>query len=249
MNSKYVIIFVTAIALVCVSCSDNESDYSLNPFDSTKIKGSGIMTTQARDIPDFNELIINAAGEINITFGSPRSVTVIVDDNIMSYIETVHQSNKLEIIIEDGIDPVDYDLVVNVVVPSLSELTLGGAGTITGTNTLQTDHVDLTLDGVGSIDLSVDVTSLNTNFTGPGNITLSGSSVNHECEMSTVGRLKAFDLTTSKTLIDLRGIGKAEVHATDSLNVDITGLGKVYYQGYPVISGDNKGPNNVIDSN
>lgn len=247
MNIKYTFMVIFSIAiLLCTSCSEEERNH---PLMSTTIRGSGVMETQSRTVSDFDEVVLSAAGEVNISFGSPQTVSVTVDKNIMSYVETVLTGSRLDIRIKNGVNAMDYYLVVNIVVPQLKNLELRGAGSITGQNLLRTDDINLTLTGVGSIDLYTEASIVNTLFTGPGTVTLRGTTDNHICTMSSMGTLRAFDLATGVTAMTLSGSGNAEVNVSDTLRANLSGLGSVYYQGNPTIIDVRTGLGRVIDAN
>lgn len=233
-------------ALLLVSCT---SETRINPLNSTSIGGSGVMVTENRSALPFDELVLSAAGEVHITFGAPRSVSVTVDDNIMPYLETAHSGPQLDIKLLDGTSAHDYDLTVDIVVEDLQSLRLQGAGRILGSNLLQGDDVSLALTGAGTIDLNLEVDMINTLFTGPGTIMLAGSATKHTCQMTSPGALKAFELATQNTFIALGGPGSAEVHVTDTLYASLSGIGSVFYRGDPVITGSQSSVGRVIDSN
>ncbi|MDH3890461.1 MAG: DUF2807 domain-containing protein [candidate division Zixibacteria bacterium] len=246
MYTKQAVLMVAVIAMLCVSCSeDNQS----NPLTSSTIKGSGVLETESRTVGDFDELTLSAAGKVNITFGVPQSVTVTVDDNIMPYLQTGHSGSHLDIRVQDGIDARDYDLVVDLVVADLKALELAGVGSMGGHNTLQTEHIDLALTGAGTIDLDVEVSTVSTLFSGPGSLTLTGTADTHTCEMSSAGDLHAFELSTGTTDVTLSGVGSAEVNVSESLDANLSGLGSVYYRGNPTITGTDTGLGGVIDAN
>lgn len=87
------------------------------------------------------------------------------------------------------------------------------------------------LAGIGDFVLSgTDQDELTINFTGVGNI-------------------EAFDLKVDTCYITSSGIGDCEVYVVKLLDVEITGIGKVYYKGSPTITSDITGLGQLIDAN
>ena len=112
MRQTVLVTVVAALLGLMAACSDSDKR---GPTTSDALRGSGVLTIQHRSLPPFDELVLSAVGDVIITFGSPQIVTVTVDDNIMPHLVTEHTGTQLTIGIEEGVNAVDYDLTVNVV--------------------------------------------------------------------------------------------------------------------------------------
>jgi hypothetical protein len=230
--------------LLTVSCGDDD-----NPIDSSSIRGSGTPAIEVRTLSDFHEIALSAVGTINVSRGAPQSVTVTVDDNIMPYVETVVGSGRLEVRIRSGITATDYDLTVDLVIDSLSEVQIGGVGTVSLNDRFTSDDFAVAVSGVGTVVLDVDVDRLTTQISGVGTLQYTGTAGRHDYALSGVASLAAYALVTDTTTVNLGGQGDAQVYAEDWLNVNISGEGSVYYHGHPSVQVMVSGTGSVIDTN
>ena len=51
-----------------------------------RVKGSGKLITESREVREFDRIVLNGSGEVVITQGDEESLSVETDDNIMPYI-------------------------------------------------------------------------------------------------------------------------------------------------------------------
>ena len=245
MRRIVLITVVAALLGLLAGCSDNKRA----PTPSDAIRGSGVLTTVHHSLPPFDELVLSAVGDVSITFGSPQSVEVTVDDNIMPHLVLNHSGTWLDIGIDQDINAVDYDLTVDVVMTDVESLTLAGIGNIVGQNQLQAESVALTLAGIGNIVMDTECNLLNTLLAGTGNLELSGSTAKHTTVLAGSGTVAAFELSADTSLVTIAGEGNIEVTTIDRLGVLITGTGNVSYRGNPSITCSITGTGQVIDAN
>ena len=71
------------------------------------------------------------------------------------------------------------------------------------------------------------------NLTGAGIVILSGETDIQETHISGAGGLRAFNLESKTCIVNLSGLGGAEVTATDKLEATISGVGGIIYSGNP----------------
>lgn len=147
------------------ACSDHKR--GLEPSDV--IRGSGVPATQNYLVVAFDELVMSAAGDMSITLGSPQSLSVTVDDNIMPHVTMDLVDRWLVLGIDEEINATDYDLTINIVVTDLESLILAGVETFTGQNLPQTDRIELTPAGVGAIQINTS-NRLHVIISGIGNV-------------------------------------------------------------------------------
>jgi hypothetical protein len=242
---RIILTFSLVFIALGLSCSDD--DKSVTP---STTKGSGDLITVNRDLPDFHSLVNATVGHIFLTSGASQSVAITVDDNIIDHILTTVTNEGLVIQIAPGSNISDYTLTIAITMTDLESITLEGVGDITGQNAFQVDSIEVTMMGVGSINLEMEADYLNTShISGVGNHTFSGSADKHECAHTGVGNIQAFNLITDTTEIDLSAVGNAEVFVNNYLNVHIGASGSVYYKGNPTIHQSGTGSGQVIDAN
>lgn len=229
-----------------VSCSDDEDK---NPIVTTTITGSGTLVTVDRTVASFHSVSLATVGKVNITSGSPQSVSVTVDDNIETHISTTVNNGVLLVSHNPAVNLSDFELTVDLTMTDLEALTITGVGTIATTNRFEVDELDLLLSGVGHMILDLDADRISSVLSGVGNLLLTGAVDRHNCIHSAVGSIQAFELVSDTTVAHLSGVGNAEVYVNDSLNVIISGIGSLLYRGDPTIVQTISGSGQVIDAN
>jgi len=229
-----------------IGCDDDDD---INGSSIPTVEGSGVMTTAYRDVGAFNSVEMNIVGQITITSGASNICSLTVDDNILRYIRTTVSGNRLIISGPRDVALTDYDLTVKLMMIDLEAIDLNGVGAVTSLNQFVADDVSVSVEGVGSVNLDLNVDLLTSTGDGVTNLVLAGSAAKHICIMGDNANISSFNFLTDTTAITLEGAGNAEVTAFRRLDVTIRGSGSVYYKGYPAINTVITGTGQVIDAN
>lgn len=85
---------------------------------------------------------------------------------------------------------------------------------------------------------------------GVGDITLEGDSRDvFTMEYRGVGNINAYALPVDHCIVVSSGLGHCKVHVQQILEADISGVGNVFYRGYPKISSTDSGVGELINAN
>jgi hypothetical protein len=177
------------------------------------VHGNGITKTVERQAADFNILETSGAYTIRIKSGqNKQQIKITGDANLLPLIVTSSQSNKLVIYPEKSICT-ETGITFEMNVLSLEALVSSGSDTISirGINTPK-----FVLDMGGSSDVE-----------------LNGVAHTLDVTMSGAGDLKARDLKTKESILNISGSSTANVYASERLKVDIIGAADVNYFGHP----------------
>ena len=226
---------IVTLVLVAMALACSEEDSTPTSSDIDRVDGSGVIANEERSVESFHSLTMNAVGHVNITQGTPPSLALSVDDNILPLITTQVSSGTLVISEAPGYDLNNYDLTVNVTMSNVRNLNVSGAGSITAVNQLEADELNLMVDGVGTVYLGLDVDHVTTAVAGVATIMMEGSATRHNCSFTGIGNLNAFGLSTDTTHVIITGEGEAYVTVSQFLRVLIAGVGTVRYYGQPTI--------------
>lgn len=199
------------------------------------ISGSGVLITEPLELPEFHSIENMTAGRVNLTYGTTQSVSVTADDNINEYFTAEVRNSKLVITKKRNAKLKDYELIYDITITDLEELTVNSAGSFVGTNKFEAGDVVLTTNSAGSISLELETNELLSYVNSAGSIKLSGIVYEHRAFVSSAGSLYAFDLSTNKTIINLSSVGCAEVYVTEILDATVSSLGSLYYKGNPQV--------------
>lgn len=210
------------------------------------VRGSGNVTSESRDVSDFDEVVLEGSGNLTIQQTGSESLTIEAEDNIIPYLKSDVEGDRLIISVEDNTtinstEPINYRLTVK----DLNTLTLSGSGNIATTG-INADELALTLSGSGNIDTpDTNTDELEVKVPGSGNVRATGKADSQDIDISGSGSYEALDLESKEAEIDLGGSGKASVNVLDDLDVTISGSGSVQYRGNPTVIQDIRGSGEV----
>ena len=122
---------------------------------------------------------------------------------------------------------------LNVSLPNLKEIRIGGQGSVTGVSTFISDELNLVINGDGKIILDVSANKINSKISGIGKITLSGTVNDVDISIPGSGKIDAMGLKTSRCNVNISGIGKCMIDVSDELTTNISGSGTVTYKTAP----------------
>ena len=175
------------------------------------VRGNGQIKTEERQVGAFANLDAGGAFEIEWENGSP-ALRITTDENLLPYIENNVSDDTLHLRTRDHIWPTHGIKIV------ISSPTRTG-GRIRGA-------VKLTVKQLSGPTFALE-------SKGASEVTLSGNVDRLLVDMTGASQLAAAGLQTRTAEISTTGAGDSEVAVTDTLNVAITGAGKVTYSGNP----------------
>ncbi len=182
---------------------------------SDNLVGSGNRKTETRDLKDFTEITVNGAYKVEVACGQEgRSVEIEADDNLLPYIKTDLQGATLNITQERGLSFTSLPRV-RISVPDLKVVRTDGAS-------------DFELVG-----LKNDVFRINVD--GASKFRASGETGTLDVELNGAARIDASQLRASTVNVESNGAGLTTVHATETLNATVNGVGSIEYYGDPKV--------------
>jgi hypothetical protein len=117
---------------------------------SSTVRGSGHAVTERRTIPPFTAIDLAGTNAVTVRVGSPRSVAVTADDNLLDRVTTAVRSGRL-VIGDAGSFTTRAPMRVAVSVPSLDAVELSGTGSVT-VRGVTTSPLSVNLSGTGRLD-------------------------------------------------------------------------------------------------
>ncbi len=212
MRTKSIFWLIFALISVSIACTVTQGNGA-----GETVRGSGNVVTEEREVSDFTSISLQGWGKLVIDQTGSESLSITGDDNFLPYIETEVRGRELIISIPSNTIFNDItDLTYHVTVKTIDNLDLSGAGDI------EVLHLD-------SEDWHV-------NLSGAGNITVSGEVDTQTIVISGAGGYNAEELSSQEASIEHSGAGMAVVQVSDTLDVNISGLGSVEYIGDPTVN-------------
>jgi len=207
------IALVSAAALVLLSgCGSHTSSSRQESTATSSTEGSGVLTTQKRNVADFTRLDLAGTSKLIVRVGAPKSVVIHGDNNLLPLVTTKVTDGILEVS-QKGDFISHRGIQVDVAIPSLAGVTLSGTG-------------DLVVTGVRTDRFKVDLT-------GAGRLEVSGTAKRVDASLAGVGAAQLGRLLSSDLHVVVSGTGSATVVATKSLDASVSGTGSVTYHGNP----------------
>jgi hypothetical protein len=202
-----------------------------------RLKGSGKLITEARDVSHFDRLVLKGIGKVIITQGAEESLTVETDDNVMPYITAEVKRGVLYLGVDTEkvkrISPTRLRFTLNV--KELVGLDISGSGKIRAAS-LDTHGLDIDIDGSGDVQIdSLAAEKVVGRINGSGIVILTGETTRHDITINGSGKYFTGGLRSDTAKITINGSGDAVVWATTTLNTHLRGSGSIEYYGSPAI--------------
>ena len=180
---------------------------------TTAVTGSGGAATQVRSLTPFRRVTLAGDDNVVVRVGARQSVVVHADRNLLGRVTTRVRSGGLVIGTTPGSFSTSTPMFVEVRLPSLDAITLGGNGNIAVT-------------GIDSRRLTVALP-------GNGNIAAAGTAAALDVTLGGQGTVRLHKLSARDANAVLGGSGTIMLTATHSLAATISGSGTVLYGGAP----------------
>lgn len=207
--------------------------------DDQGIPGSGTITSQTRDVADFDRIRFGSEGRVTVAHGDAASLTIAVDDNLQQFLETSVSGGVLDIATAEGIDiaptePPEFRILAT----SILGIDLDGAGSI-DVDAVGEDRFAVGLAGAGDITIrSVTVGELTLALTGVGSVTIAGTADRQDATVAGMGTYDAAELESRHADIAAAGTGVATVWVSETLDANAADSGSISYFGEPTVTQD-----------
>ena len=205
-------------------------------------------STRSFDLEAFDGIELKISADINLTQGA-QSVSISGKEKAFE---------KLDLSVKNGILVIGAKnkakniprLQIDIAMETVSMLKVFGDGNIIGEGAFSgLDKLKLDVFGSGDIEVEANCQKLLCDIFGSGDIRVSGSANSSEISISGSGDQQSYGLQTQKTKITIYGSGSCEVHANESLDVNLTGSGNVHYKGSPTVSKKILGSGELVSMN
>ncbi|MBN1519036.1 MAG: DUF2807 domain-containing protein [Spirochaetales bacterium] len=200
------------------------------------VKGNGTVVTQERDLSGFTSVSATSVEEVSIEKGNEFSVTVTMDQNLLSSYETNVSGGTLHLGFKSGVSvSAITKLHVHVVMPELRSVSGSGTGTFTIAKGFSGAEFAASLSGTGSLRAHLDYKKVRIDISGTGQAELSGKADDVKVAISGAGSLSGRSFQARTATLSISGTGSMKISVTDNLDAVISGLGSIIYYGSPKV--------------
>lgn len=220
---------IFTLSLFITSCSQQE-----------RVKGSGNIVTEERKVADYHAIDLTGIGHLDIQQGDKVSLSIKTDDNLLQYIESDVRDGVLHIGLNregksKNLNPSD-NIYYAATVKNLDDLSVSGFSNVQSIQKINSDQLDIVVNGAVALNLDIDVKKLNISINGLGKVNLSGTANSVKIDIAGAGSYEGFDLVVKNAEVSIAGSGLVTLNVSDTLDVILAGAGKVDYKGNPKVT-------------
>ena len=218
--------FLTPACVVVVGPCESQGSLWVSGDGSAKLlEGSGISSSQAREVPEFRAVRLEGGFDLRASVGKTRSVVLEGEDNLLEHVRTRVEDGVLVLDFAPGRYRTRLPLSIALVTPALTAVEVDGAG-------------DVQLDGVMGERLSIAIR-------GSSDVSANGTVDALELAISGTGDAHLIGLDAKRARVSISGAGDVVLAASERLDASITGAGDVRYCGSPQVSKSVSGAGSV----
>lgn len=190
-------------------------------------------------VGEFSKIIVDGPFNINLS-NSKCFIKAVSTDDVFDWLVVSNIDGILKISIDEKKkkswrtlwgNTVSVDLFIGC--PSISLIKLTGVGKINTLNTLKSDDLELTINGVNRSELDFETKSLRIIVSGIGDYVFKGSTNNVAIDFSGIGNFDSSMLNAKILTMNGSGIGNCTVRATEEVTINSSGIGNITYLGSP----------------
>ncbi len=214
------------------------------------VKGNGNIKTDSRTVSNFTAVDSRGSLNVDIKYGESTTVLVEADENLLPYIVTKVEGDKLVITTDKvGISSKEK-LMVHISMTKVTGVSLSGSGNIFGSGQFSNDNTTkLSVSGSGNLKLGfASFSAIEASVNGSGNMELTNGKTNTiDAAVSGSGNIGAYAIESKTVKARVSGSGNVKVTASETLEAVSSGSGNVYYKGTAtVVNAQSHGSGKVI---
>jgi hypothetical protein len=192
--------------------------------------------TENRPVGEFHAISLDGVGTVNFTQDDATTLSVEAEPEALPLITTEVRDGTLHIqtkLLSVKAIHLKHPPVYSITSPNLDQVDLRGAGRAL-IGRLKSDQLVVSVDGAGDVRLTNQTLgACRIKIAGAGNIRAAGIATTQEIDITGTGNFSGDQFAGETVKVNIAGAGRAKVHATEDLAVDIGGVGSVTYVGEP----------------
>jgi hypothetical protein len=196
------------------------------------VHGSGRQVSESHKLTDFTKIEISGGFKVNLKQDSSLNVTITTDDNLMKYMRTSVDGDKLRISAKRNFCS-SGETVVNIGVRNLDAIETAGAVDLNSDGKINTKDLHFELNGASKVNMDLNAANVIMEGNGASEINLKGQASSNKIEFSGSGKIYAFDFVVGSYNIETTGASHCEINVLHDLTVNTTGAAEVQYKGNP----------------
>lgn len=190
-------------------------------------RGNGNIINETRDLPALSAIKFGGAFNVYYTQGSPQTVKVETDENLIDRIKTTVSGETLDIDAKNIMNPGRLNIYITTT--DLYYVEISGAGKFENKETIKSNNFEINASGASQFKANLDIDELLTEASGASEIKLTGFAGKHELDISGAAKIKAQKLKTNITEVEASGASHAVIDAKHTMAISTSGAARVAY--------------------
>jgi len=208
------------------------------------VHGSGHQISETRNVREFSKISISGGYNVTLKQDSSFSIKINADDNLLKYIKTEVDGNRLRIYSKKSFCNAG-ELTISIGVKNLEEVKASGGIEVASDGKINTRDIAFKLSGATKITMDLNADHVTTSGSGSTELNLKGQASSHDIDLSGSGTVNALDFVVGDCDIQTSGVGESNVNVLHSLSVHSSGASSVKYKGNPTVTNDKSGASSV----
>jgi hypothetical protein len=203
----------------------------------TVLFGNGVLAIVERAVPGTTSVTVANWGDLTIRIGSPASLSITGEENLLSHLSSDVTAGKLWLGTEPFLNVRPTRALTYVLtVPSLTGIAVSSSGSVTAPALTASDFtVDVSSSGGLTIE-GLEANRLTTRISSAGDVHLTGAVRDLTVFVSSSGDLLADGLRSTNATVTLSSSGNALLWVTERLDATLSSSGNVRYYGEPQVT-------------
>lgn len=193
-------------------------------------------TTESRPVDAFHAISLDGVGTVNFAQDDVTTLNIEAEPDALEMITTEVRDGTLHIqtkLLTTKIISFKHPPVYTITSPSLDALDIRGAGRAS-VGRLKSDQLAISVDGAADVQLTnQNLGACRIEIAGAGSVKAAGTATTQEVVILGTGNFSGETFVAQSARVNIAGAGRAKVHATEDLAVEIGGVGTVTYIGEP----------------
>ncbi|MCL2592859.1 MAG: DUF2807 domain-containing protein [Defluviitaleaceae bacterium] len=200
-------------------------------------RGASVSSTVEMNMPITEIRVDRVSAVLNIS-NEHSNLEYEMRENLVDYVNISLVNGILRIESTERTRSVgrNNEVIINVGTDVLERLVLAGDARVVGDGTFVSNTLHIDVAGATNVDLDIEVDSVFAILAGAGSLNLSGIARNSSISIAGAANVRARNLITEDTTIDVAGAASVEIFASNTLDVSAAGASTVTYFGNPSVS-------------
>jgi hypothetical protein len=205
--------------------------------------------TKTIETGDFTGLFLEGAFGVQLIQGTTPSLEVRTSDpKAFEYLEVTNERGLLHLHVDRK--PFDFSRIkLYVTFESLERLRIFGGIHLDTRGYLDLEHIEMLVEGGAKVNVQLKARGVELENRGGVLCELGGVSESLDIRLAGAGHIDAGELRARDVNFKIEGVGTGVVHATKTLNAQISGAGKIKYLGNPKVTQNIEGLGSVERDN